>query len=89
MKSSPVNYFQVIIVLPDKNAPQIYFLKESSVTPEVLEEMEYQTGDYPSWCLEDEDSEVLYKLDDAKRICPIGTEIDPCTITRCFYYCVG
>jgi hypothetical protein len=91
-----MTYIQIIIAAPQEDGPHeppfIYFIKESNVTPEMLEEMEYQTGGYPYWCLQSEDPDDPSALCDiecrkfAIRVCPMGSKIKRLTITRCFYY---
>ena len=87
-------YYQIIIVTSDEpnEPPFIYFVKESKITSKMLKEMEYQTGDYPSWCIPSEDPTDPPSLCDIEtfgvRICPVGNKLKPRTITRCFCYIV-
>ncbi len=87
-------YFLIIITITDEpnEPPFVYFIRESRVTPEMLEEMEYQTGDYPSWCIPSEDPTDPPSLCDIEtfgtRICPTGNKIKSRTIIRCFCYVV-
>ena len=89
------NYFQIIIAVPEEDGlrepPFIYFIRESKVGPNMLEEMEYQLGDYPSWCMPSGDPNDDPSLCDIEtfgtRACPAGGRLTPRTITRCFYYC--
>lgn len=87
-------YYQIIIVRSDspRDPPFVYFIRVPKVTSEMLEEMEYQTGDYPSWCIPSEDPEDPPSLCDIEtfgtRICPTGSNLKPRTITRCFCYVV-
>ncbi len=86
-------YVQIIITARKgrKVSPFIYFIRESKVA-KMLEEMEYQAGGYPFWCLPSEDPSdpsVLCDLEKiATRVCPVGGKFRPRTVTRCFHYCI-
>ncbi len=87
-------YFLIIITITDEpeEAPFVYFIEESEVTPKMLEEMKYQTGGYPFWCMPSDD------LDDPPSLCDIeSVGIEACSVcgkfhhravTRCFHYVV-
>ena len=84
-------YFLIIITAEEPGeAPFVYFIKESAVTSDMLKEMEFQTNNYPFWCLQSEDPDDPPSFYDIEkfgyRVCPMGSNLKPRVITRCFHY---
>ena len=93
--------YMVIIVFPGGNMPGIHIIPELDITGEMLERMEAEVGDFPSWCtpgLDTEpDSDGEYA--DPQSVCnidkigvclnPAEKNYEPYTITRVFSYIVG
>ncbi len=94
-------FYQIIICFPCDNAPGVHIIREDDVTEELLERMEAELGNFPSWCTPDEyavpDSDGEY--DSPQAICNIddisisinasGIEHEAYTIIKTFHYIVG
>lgn len=86
-------YYLIIICYSHGEYPNIYLLRESCVTPEMLERMNTELGDYPYWCLPSEG----YPDEDTSLcdISEIGISVDcegkdniPHIVTKIFSYFV-
>ena len=82
----------VIITPSDGEPPFVYFIKDADLTAKIVEDMEYQTGDYPYWCLQSEDPEdppCVFDIEKrGERACPVGSALRRSRkVSRIFSYC--
>lgn len=86
-------HYQIIICLPDGNAPKVYLINKKDVTKEMKTRMKDEMGEFPAWC-------TPYDSDDDTSIYDIrtlGIRVDAWggifpsekTITRTYHFIVG